>query len=255
MKLNSPAKRLGFVLLIVAFVAFIVISLDRKANENTAPLRITITDYETKKFIKKEEIQKQLNDTFPATLNGVVIGSIDLKRIENILRKNEFVEEAEVYIDATNHVNIKLSQRTPIVRVVDMEGSNYYIDEKGRYMATSRHFTARVPVATGFITNRSYNIPIEDIRNPLNPLFILVKYIQADDFLTAQIEQIYLEKNGDFVLVPKVGTAKIILGNAADLPEKFKRLKIFYKEAIPYTGFAKYKSINVKFKDQIVCTK
>ena len=242
-------------LLIVASVAFIVVSLDRKANENTASLRITITDYETKKFIKKEEIQKQLNDTFPATLNGVVIGSIDLKRIENILRKNEFIEQAEVYIDATNHVNIKLSQRTPIVRIVDMEGSNYYIDEKGRYMATSRHFTARVPVATGFITNRSYNIPIEDIRNPLNPLYILVKYIQSDDFLSAQIEQIYIEKNGDFVLVPKVGTAKIILGNAADLPEKFKRLKIFYKEAIPYTGFAKYKSINVKFKDQVVCTK
>ncbi|MEY4927658.1 MAG: hypothetical protein RI894_2094 [Bacteroidota bacterium] len=254
MKLNSPAKRLGFVLLIVAFVAFIFVSLDQKAKENTAPLRITITDYETKKFIKKEEIQQQLNDTFPATLNGVTIGSIDIKRIEDIVKRNDFVEEAEVYIDATNHVNIKLSQREPIVRVVDMEGSNYYIDTKGRYMPTSRHFTARVPVASGFVTNRMYNIPIENIKNPLNSLFILVKYIQSDDFLNAQIEQIYVEKSGDFVLVPKIG-AKIILGNAADLPEKFKRLKIFYKEASSYTGFTKYKSINVKFKGQVVCEK
>jgi cell division protein FtsQ len=37
--------------------------------------------------------------------------------------------------------------------------------------------------------------------------------------------------------------------------EKFEKLKIFYREAIPYEGWDKYEEINLKFKRQIVCKK
>ena len=37
--------------------------------------------------------------------------------------------------------------------------------------------------------------------------------------------------------------------------EKFSKLKVFYKEAIPYEGWEKYKSISLKYDKQIVCAK
>jgi cell division protein FtsQ len=70
------------------------------------------------------------------------------------------------------------------------------------------------------------------------------------------VGQIHLKKDGDFVLIPLVGGQKIIFGTAhtdEEVREKFKKLKIFYKEAIPYEGWDKYAEINLKYDRQIVC--
>jgi len=72
------------------------------------------------------------------------------------------------------------------------------------------------------------------------------------------IGQSYLEKNGDFVLIPIVGDLKIVFGPAnsdKSVIDKFTRLKIFYKEGIPYEGWQKYTEINLKYDGQIVCRK
>jgi cell division protein FtsQ len=72
------------------------------------------------------------------------------------------------------------------------------------------------------------------------------------------IGQVYLENDGDFVLVPLIGDQKIVFGTAyseEEVKEKFKRLKIFYREAIPFEGWSKYNEISVKYDGQIVCRK
>jgi cell division protein FtsQ len=69
------------------------------------------------------------------------------------------------------------------------------------------------------------------------------------------IGQIHLKKNGDFLLIPLVGDQKIIFGSAhsdEEVREKFKKLDIFYKEAIPYEGWNKYDEISLKYENQIV---
>ncbi|MFN6085466.1 MAG: hypothetical protein ACK476_11145, partial [Fluviicola sp.] len=60
---------------------------------------------------------------------------------------------------------------------------------------------------------------------------------------------------GDFILIPQVGGHEIVFGTAnsdRDVKEKFEKLKTFYKEGIPYEGWNKYSSINLKYKNQIV---
>ena len=76
--------------------------------------------------------------------------------------------------------------------------------------------------------------------------------------MNAQIGQIHREKNGDFVLIPQVGSHTIIFGSAfsdREVEEKFKKLKVFYEEGLPYEGWNKYDIINLKYKKQIVCKK
>ena len=254
-KLNSPAKRLFFVAGLLVFVGFIINAIGRKSSTNTSELRITITDEAEARFITKQEIRQTIIDTFQHNLGGVPIGSINVKRVEEVLERNPFIDNADVFVDITNHVNIKISQRKPVVRIIDLRGTSYYLDEKGRYMGVSKHYTARVPVVTGFIRSDMPNLAAIDIRHPLNPLFLMVLAIQKDNFLSAQIEQIYIDKEGEFTLITKLGDAKILLGDAQDLVEKFKRLKIFFREAVPYEGWTKYKTVNVKFNGQIVCEK
>jgi cell division protein FtsQ len=55
--------------------------------------------------------------------------------------------------------------------------------------------------------------------------------------------------------VPILGDQMIRIGTIDDLDEKLERLKTFYKEAMPYEGWRTYRSISVKYKNQIVCKK
>ena len=89
----------------------------------------------------------------------------------------------------------------------------------------------------------------------LDDAFKIARFVRQDKFLNAQIEQLFVNKELDWVLIPKVGNHTIVLGSAEDLEAKFKKLKLFYKKAMKNIGWDKYRTINLKYKNQVVCTK
>ena len=92
----------------------------------------------------------------------------------------------------------------------------------------------------------------------LDDIYRISSYVCNDPLFRSLVGQVHLEKNGDFVLVPLVGGQKIIFGSAyseREVREKFKKLRVFYKEAMPFKGWDTYLEINLKFGDQIVCKK
>jgi cell division protein FtsQ len=92
----------------------------------------------------------------------------------------------------------------------------------------------------------------------IDDVFRISNYVCNDPLLYKLIGQAYLEKDGDFVLIPLVGDQKIVFGTAhteEEVAEKFSRIKTFYKEAMPYEGWNKYSEISVKYEGQIVCRK
>jgi cell division protein FtsQ len=89
----------------------------------------------------------------------------------------------------------------------------------------------------------------------LDELYELATYISNDAFLKAQIEQIYIERNKEITLIPKVGDQEIIFGKAEDIKKKFDKLVLFYTKGINPNNLNLYKTINLKFDNQIVCKK
>ncbi|MCC6689974.1 MAG: hypothetical protein IT235_00435, partial [Bacteroidia bacterium] len=90
----------------------------------------------------------------------------------------------------------------------------------------------------------------------VDDLFELAKYITADEFWKAQIEQVYVNADNELELIPRVGNQRIILGDITEMDQKFKKLLIFYRQGLNPTGWwNKYSVINLKFKNQIVCTR
>ena len=69
------------------------------------------------------------------------------------------------------------------------------------------------------------------------------------------IEQIYVNQYEEFTLIPKVGRQKIIFGKYEDVEDKFNRLELFYAEGMSREGWQKYKTINLKYRRQVVCEK
>jgi cell division protein FtsQ len=57
------------------------------------------------------------------------------------------------------------------------------------------------------------------------------------------------------ILVPRIGNHLIELGRADNLDGKLDKLKRFYKEGLNKVGWNKYKTLNIEFDKQVICTK
>ena len=189
------------------------------------------------------------------TFKDQTIDDINTNDIETILIGLPEVAAAEVYKTIDGTVNMEIKERKPVLRVMANEQS-YYIDDNAMIMPLSSHFIAHTHVVTGKLpkielkdkTILSENSTLRDVYNITN-------YIVKDPFLDSQIVQIHLNDNGDIILIPRVGNQDIIFGDGNDIEDKFKRLKTFYQKGITPKELNKYKTLNLKYKQQIICSK
>jgi cell division protein FtsQ len=112
-------------------------------------------------------------------------------------------------------------------------------------MPVSLRYVAHVPVVSGFV-EREFAV---------GSLYQFALFLQENDFWNNQIEQIYVHPDNEIELIPRVGNHRIVLGTFDDFEGKLNNLKLFYEKAIPKVGWEKYSIINLKYKNQIVCTK
>lgn len=205
-------------------------------------------------FVEREEIDRILLES-GGVLVGKDLNDINIHRLEIRLKANPFIEYAKVYADMNGVVNVQIRQREPVLRVINMANLHFYIDDKGFKMPISDNYTAKVLVVNGFI-DEDFTGKVDTINSKLlKDLYRAALFIKADTLWDNQIEQLFVDLNRDIEMVPRVGDHKIILGDADSLQTKFRNLLLFYKKAIPKVGWDSYKTINLKYANQIVCEK
>jgi cell division protein FtsQ len=94
-----------------------------------------------------------------------------------------------------------------------------------------------------------------DKRSILAELYQLAQYIEDHEFWKAQVQQIYVNNNYDFELIPRVGSHVIVFGDISNCEEKFNNLESLYINGLNAVGWNKYETINLKYKGQVICTK
>jgi len=169
---------------------------------------------------------------------------INTYHIEEALLKHELVESAEVVRLISGKITMVLSQKKPVLRVFSSGGS-YFVDQSGQTMPVPLGQAIQVPVASGNI-EKSFAV---------SDLYKFALFLQNDAFWNDQITQIYVRSNNDVEIVPRVGNHQILLGSLDDYEKKLKHLQLFYEQVIPKMGWEKYSVINLKYRNQIVCTK
>ncbi len=205
-------------------------------------------------FVERDEIDRILLEN-GGVLVGKDLNDINIHKLENRLKANPFIEYAKVYADMDGVVHVQIRQREPVLRVINMANVHFYVDDNGFKMPVSDNYTAKVLVVNGFI-DEDFNGKIDTIKSKLvKDLYDAALFIKADTLWDNQVEQLFVELNGDIELVPRVGDHKIILGDTDSLQTKFRNLLLFYKKAMPKVGWETYKTINLKYINQIVCEK
>lgn len=206
-------------------------------------VRVVVKDSLDKHFVSEGDLLYMLRK---AGLDPVKhpMSEVNTERIEGELLRNEMIARVEAYKTPSGLVKMEVTQKMPILRIMGVRG-NYYVDNLGTTMPISRRYVARVPIASGYVEKE---LAVTD-------LYKFALFLQGNEFWNDQIEQIYVYPDNEVELIPRVGSHRIMLGPLEGFEEKLANLRLFYEQAIPKMGWEKYSMINLKYKNQIVCTK
>ncbi len=255
-----------WVLLLSGMVVTLAFVSRKEASLPCKSLDIKIEQDPDNFFVQPEDIRKLIVQRGDSIVNQPV-STVNVPALEHILNSQADISKAQVYLTVDGEVKVDIRQRRPLLRIIDKYNDSYYIDDEGKFMPLSDKFTSKVLLANGFFRepyNAHYIYTIKDIEADsslrdstiVDDLYELAKYIDANEFWKAQITQIYVTADREIELVPRAGDQKIILGDISDLDDKFKKLLIFYKQGLNTTGWwNSYSVINLKFKNQVICTK
>lgn len=244
--------RMIWVLFLLITALILVSAVSRKKNSYAESTSVEIVPLESgEKLLNDRDVRQSLLRAFGNTLEGTELANLEVERMERVLEEDPFVLDAETFVGQSNTLHVRIRQREPILRILDNRGGNYYLDKDAAKVPTSRNYTARVLVATGNIAPYTADFQ-EKKRNSLKDVFYLANYLMEDPVWSRFIQQIHVNNAGEFVLVPLIGDQKILLGSTRHLEDKLHRLKIFYKEGMPYAGWRTYETINLKYNGQVV---
>lgn len=230
-------------------------------------VNVKIDDKVQHDFIDVPEVLSLINSN--SKIIGKPVGSINISLLEKKLMSNPYVDKAEVYSSVDGKLQVNVTQRDPLVRIINMRDEHYYIDRNRMLMPVSERYTTPVIVASGFIYNSFTMMKLPEYvadttegdsalfrtKPVLEQVYEVAQFLDKDTFWNAQTEQIYVNEMNELELIPRIGNQRILLGNSDGLEEKFHRLYIFYTKGLKSTGWNNYSVINLKYQNQVVCTK
>jgi len=232
------------VLLTLGYIVFAMLTYsDKEDDVRCKQVIVVVKDSAVNRFVRAAEIQSILKSNH-IKLVGKRLKDIDYTSVEAIADSHKLIRRAECFSTPSGLLYINVWQHVPIIQIMSDYG-NYYLNQDGKVTGLSPYSAADVVVATGSIKDSL----------TIRRLYKLSLLLQDDPFWDAQIEQIQVEPNGDWILIPRVGDYEIMLGLPNKVEEKMSRLRLFYHKGLPKVGWERYSIISLKFENQIVCTK
>ena len=238
MKINYNYIKIIGLLVLVGFL-FAFSNQRNKARKISTPHikfigenKLFVTDATVSKLLKQNE----------QPVTDLSKDIIDLNVVENALNSNAMIKKAEAFMSVNGRLSVEITQKRPIARV--NTNASYYIDDEGSFMPLSSNYSARVPLVTGYIN-----------KNSLNTVFQFAKAVDEDAFLKTHVIEIH--QNRDKTIDFKIRKSDFIvhLGSLNLLEKKINNFKAFYQKGLKYKILDTYKTVNLKFDKQVICTK
>jgi len=228
-------KILIMLFLVTGLTAFsIVKNGDRNINFN----KINFIDSDLK-FISIESVNKLLKQT-DSNSSPLLKRDLNLKKIEETINDNGFIDSAEVSMDLVGEIGVKIVEKKPVFRVLN---GKFYIDSNGNKMPLSNLFSERIPLIISKVNSSDY----------VN-LGSLGVFLKNDDFLNTHIIGLDIIDNELFFHVRNF-TYVIKMKGFNKYETRLNNYKVFYKSAINDNILKDLSLINLNFKSQVIVEK
>jgi cell division protein FtsQ len=187
------------------------------------------------------------------TIIGKPYNEIDIYALEDTLKKHPCISEVNIYGDMLGTLRITAVQRVPVVRIINKYGESFYLDETAQAMPVRLGKFADVITVSGNIDRTLEQALSDTLNHEWDALLSCVKYINNDTFLKKQISRIYVENENYCLMIPVIGNHTIIFGTPEHPEKRLERLKIFYQKGMDEEKWENYKTIDLRYKSQVVC--
>jgi cell division protein FtsQ len=252
--LNKRQWMVALLLVLLVAVAIFWSSISSTAkNRIVESMDIVILPENQALFLNQTIISDSVQ-TIIGNPSGRSANDINIQKLEARLNKIPAVRKAEVYIALDGVLKIKIEERTPVVLVQNALQQEFYLDSQGVIIPNTSSKFCDVLVANGNIKNVMASGKIIGGETAKN-IVALAKFIAADSLWNAQFQQLYVDNYNDLILIPRIGKHSIVVGNGANLPQKFGNLRLFYDQGLKSTGWDRYKSVDISNLNQVVGTR
>ena len=228
--------------LMFALVIFMYSFTSKRNSQRKLKKSEVIFVGENNNFVKQETVNKLLIEN-KTDVRSIAKEDLNLNKLENSINQHPIIEKSDVFVTVDGVLKVVVKQKTPIGRVFDDLGS-FYIDYEGNTMPLSDVNTARVPLVSGEITNKNKK-----------KLSEILKIIYDDEFLKKNIIGVQILPSDDLMMTNRNFDYQIEFGKMVNEKKKFKNYKAFFQKAVLDSTLYKYKKINLRFTQQVVCSK
>lgn len=250
-------KILSILLWVTTAAGLVVLFIFAREDYLNKPLKSVnlITETDTG-FVRKSN----LRDELAQICSRSDIGTVNMIAIQSHLKNNPWIESSSFYVDLDGTLNVNFKEYEPKFRVFDRNGHSAYVTQNGKIVPTCSDYTPYVLIASGnfLLDNDTSAFQLSDTldrdHNLINALHWF-KAIEGNPFVKNCVGQLYCNKHNEFELTVRGLEARVIVGDTCLASDKLKRLEIFIKQRINKPETNTLKSINLNYKNQIVCTK
>ena len=250
--INGVSGALLAACLVVAYMS----GVSCRAPLKCTGLNVVIADSSMNRFVSKADVKKFLDKEYGEYV-GMLLDSIDLAKVEKIIDGRSAVNKSEAYTTRDGMLNVKVTQRTPVVRFQKSDGG-FYADAEGFLFPLQSSYASRVQVIDGDIplkANSGYKGEITDEKERawLGKVIDLVNYMENSRTWKDKIVQITVCDGGELRMVPRRGKEIFLFGQPVEIEAKMERMKLYYTSIIPATDSSRYSTVDLKYSGQIIC--
>lgn len=244
-------RELKIVAVLIVLFGLIAFTERMKGEVTVSEIEINIENIHENHYLDEKDVMKLMR-LDKENLRGASLSKLNFSEIEDRIRQNPYVSDAELFSDLKGNLMVTVSLRRPFARIVQSDGPDAYIGEDGTVMPVSNRFSSRVVLVSGDFVPKLVKLQnVKEVKEGMQ-LMSMLEEIHRDPFWNAQIAQIDINAKGRTVLYPQVGDERIEFGKPEDFETKFRKLEIFYKEVLPRVGWNRYSRINVEYEGQVV---
>ncbi len=234
------------------------VSAQKRNETGCHRLKVILKDSLKNNFISEDEVRLSLDKEYGKYI-GQPIGEVNLVKVEDIINSKSAVSRSEAYVTADGTLNIEITNREPIVRF-QKGNSGFYADKDAYIFPLQENYSSYVTIIDGNIplkVPKGFRGQLKDRKEAkwLESAIEMVSFMSEDHFWKNVIVQISVNEEGDIIMIPRRGNERFIFGHPDHYREKFSQMAYYYTAIVPEKGKDYYKTINVKYHDQIICRK
>ena len=255
-------KILSIVLWVVTGAALVVLFIFGRKSYLETPLKgisLVVERSHAKGFVEDDSI---IAHTY--ALCGMdhqaAIATVDMMRLGRMLESNPWIAASGAHIGLSDTLFIKAREYEPVLRVYNRNGLSVYLTSDGVVIPSSPRYTPHLIIASG---NYDFAMPSKNgliadslYRNTgLDETLVIAQAIGKEPFLREHIGQIYRNNDNEYELIVNNLPVQVLLGDTSAVDNKLYRLKALLEKYHGTEELTHYKSMSLKYKNQIVCTK